>query len=212
MTERPAPRTAALPLDRAGYEGYLAALADVVREDPALSDTAALRAFVEAYRPYFGPRTVHATLASDDETLRTLIHVMVLAASELADLHEASRAWLAGHGRRLPPWDVTVPRTAQRLITFQDKVYGLVEWEPERRVELSPGLGEAERTWATALAIAIGERPQWSVDEVSRYAAYLTLGTESFHDERYLPDEVLAERYSVPVEAVRYRRELADTP
>lgn len=212
MPDRSTPGAPALPLDRAGYEAYLAALADVVRGDPALLDTAALRAFVESYRPYFGPRTVQATLGSDDETLRTLIHVMVLAASELAELHETSRAWLAEHGRRLPPWDVTVPRTAQRLITFQKKVYGVVEWEPEPRVELSPELREAERTWATALAIAIGERPQWSIDEISRYAAYLTLGTESFRGERDLPDETLAERHSVPVEAVRYRRTLADTP
>jgi hypothetical protein len=135
----------------------------------------------------------------------------VLAATELADLHEGSRRWLAAHGRMMPPWDVTVPRNAQRLITFANKVYGVVDWEPTSRVELSPELSAAERRWATALAIGIGERPQWTNDEVWRYAAYLTLGTASFAAERGEPDAELAGRHEVPVEAVRYRRELADT-
>lgn len=207
MTER-----SALPLDQAQYATYLAELAEIIRRDPDLADMAALRAFLRAHQDSFGPRTAALMLSADDMTLRTLLHVMVLAASELSDLHAASRAWLAGHGRNLPPWDVTVPRTAQRLVTFHSKVYGVVEWEPEPRIELGHNLTEQERHWATALAIAIGERPQWSVHEAARYAAYLTLGTESFRDERDLPDEILAERHSVPVEAVRYRRELADTP
>jgi hypothetical protein len=207
MTER-----SALPLDQAQYATYLAELAEIVRRDPQLEDTAALRAFVEAHREWFGPRTARTTLSTDDTTLRTLIHIMVLAASELADLHPASRAWLADHRQSLPPWDVTVPRTAQRLVTFHSRVYGVVEWQPEPRIELAPHLTEQERRWATALAIAIGERPQWSTHETARYAAYLTLGTESFRDERDLPDEILAERHSVPVEAVRYRRNFGDTP
>jgi hypothetical protein len=135
---------------------------------------------------------------------------MVLAASELADLHAASRDWLAEHGRGLPPWDITVPRTPQRMVTFGSRVYGAVEWQPEPRVELDPKLTEPERRWATALAIAIGERPQWSNDQIARYAAYLTLGTDAFHPSRALSDEELARRYEVPVEAVRYRRQLED--
>jgi hypothetical protein len=207
MTER-----SALPLDQERYAAYLAELAEIVHRDPELADTGVLRAFLRAHQDSFGPRTAQLTLSADDMTLRTLIHIMVLAASELADLHAASRAWLAGHGRNLPPWDVTVPRTAQRLVTFHSKVYGVVEWQPEPRIELGPHLTGQERRWATALAIAIGERPQWSSHEAARYAAYLTLGTESFRDERDLPDEILAERHNVPVEAVRYRRELADVP
>jgi hypothetical protein len=202
----------ALPLDQAQYAAYLAELAEIVRSDPQLADTVALRAFVETHQEWFGPRTARTTLSTDDTTLRTLIHIMVLAASELADLHPASRTWLTEHGRGLPPWDVTVPRTAQRLLTFRSKVYGMVEWQPEPGIELAPNLTDQERRWATALAIAIGERPQWSNHEAARYAAYLTLGAESFRDERDLPDEILAERHTVPVEAVRYRRELADTP
>src|SRR6476661_3479394 len=100
----------ALPLDQAQYAAYLAGLAEIVHRDPQLDGTAALRAFVETHQEWFGPRTARTTL-------RTLIHIMVLAASELADLHPASRTWLTEHGRGLPPWDVTVPRTAQRLVT-----------------------------------------------------------------------------------------------
>lgn len=200
----------ALPLDQAKYDDYLAGLGQLVRRDPQLEDAGALRAFVLAHQHWFGPRTAAATLAADDGTLRTLIHIMVLAASELADLHPASRGWLAENGRGLPPWDITVPRTPQRLVTFRSKVYGVVEWQPEPRIELDPKLTEPERRWATALAIAIGERPQWPNEQVAQYAAYLTLGTDAFHPRRALSDEELARRYEVPVEAVRYRRELED--
>lgn len=199
-----------LPLDE-GYAEYLSALGDLIRGDPALENVGAVRAFIETNKARFGPRTAQATLAANDDQLRVLVHIMVLAATELADLHEGSRAWLASHGRAMPPWDVTVPRNAQRLITFGNKVYGVVEWEPVSRVELNPDLNDAERRWATALAIGIGERPQWTSDEVSRYAAYLTLGTDSFAGERANPDAELARRHQVPIEAVRYRRELADS-
>jgi hypothetical protein len=199
-----------LPLDE-GYAEYLSGLRELVRGDPVLDNIGAARAFIEANKARFGPRTATATFAADDDQLRVLIHIMVLAATELADLHEGSRTWLAAHGRMMPPWDVTVPRNAQRLITFGNKVYGVVEWEPVSRVELNPDLSETERHWATALAIGIGERPQWTNDEVWRYAAYLTLGTDSFADERAEPDTELAKRHEVPIEAVRYRRELVDS-
>jgi hypothetical protein len=201
-----------LPLDQAKYADFLSELARLVRTDPCLSDATALRASVIAHQESFGPRTAHATMSADDDTLRTLVHVMVLAASELADLHGTSRAWLNGHDRKLPPWDITVPRTSQRLITFGGRVYGVVEWEPQPTVELAPSLAGPDRKWATALAIAIGERPQWSDEQVARYGAYLTLGTESFGNERPRPDEELAERHGVPIEAVRLRRTLEDIP
>jgi hypothetical protein len=199
-----------LPLDADVYRGYIVALRALVEADPTLEDTDRLRMFVREHRERFGPRTVQTTLDAPDDRLRVLVHVMVLAASELSEFHEASREWLQAHGHTPPPWDVTVPRTAQRLITVAGKVRGVVEWEPERRVELDPGLSEPDRRWATALAIGIGECPQWSEDEVWRYAAYLALGVEEFAAQRAASDEELAERHGIPVDAVRYRRGLPD--
>lgn len=199
-----------LPLDHRRYDEYVVGLRQLVEDDSDLPDLEAVRTFVDEHRSSFGPRTAEATLDAPDHRLRTLIHIMVLAASELTDLHETSRSWLSEHGQALPPWDVTVPRTAQRLITFADKVCGVVEWEPEPRVELDPSLSGPERTWATALAVGIGECPQWSNEEVSRYAAYLVMGSEEFAEEREHSDEELAERYCVPIEAVRQRRRLPD--
>src|SRR5207247_3623014 len=98
----------------------------------------------------------------------------------------------------------------RRLITVGGRVRGVVEWEPERRLELDPNLSEPERRWATALAIGMGECPQWSDEEVWRYAAYLALGVEEFASARGASDEELAERHGLPVDAVRYRRALPD--
>ena len=199
-----------LPLDADAYRDYLAALRRVVEADPALEDADLLRTFVREHRERFGPRTAKATLDAPDDRLRVLVHVMVLAASELSEFHETSRGWLQVHGHTPPPWDVTVPRTAQRLITVGGKVRGVVEWEPERRIELDPDLSEPDRKWATALAIGIGECPQWSEDEVWRYAAYLALGVEEFAAQRGASDDELAKKYGIPIDAVRYRRGLPD--
>ena len=199
-----------LPLDDRRYHAYLIALRELVERDPDLTDGPALREFFRAYRGSFGPRTADLIHGADDDLMRVMTHVMVLAASELSDLHETSRRWLGEHGHSLPPWDVAVPRTAQRLIAFAGKVYGVVEWEPERTVELDPDLSEPDRKWATALAIGIGECPQWSDDEIWRYAAYLVLGVEEFAHERERSDEQLAERHGIPVDAVHYRRGLPD--
>jgi hypothetical protein len=127
-----------LPLDDERYRDYLRELRALVERDPELSDAEALRAFIAEHLELFGPRTATATIAASDDRLRVLVHVMILAASELADLHEASRQRLVEGGTSPPPWDVTVPRTAQRLITFGGKVRGVVEFEPEPRVELDP--------------------------------------------------------------------------
>ncbi|HZV49231.1 MAG TPA: hypothetical protein VFD49_05640 [Candidatus Dormibacteraeota bacterium] len=199
-----------LPLDDARYRRFLADLRTLVGPDPWLHDASALHGFFAAHRAWFGPRTAAALDQASDDVLRSMVHVAVLAATELADLHPASREWLTQHGLSLPPWDVTVPRNAQRLIAFRDRVYGVVEWEPAQRVQLAPDLDEADRRWATALAIGIGERPQWSNQEVWRYAAYLVMGVEEFEPRRGWPDEELAARYGVPVEAVRFRRRLPD--
>jgi hypothetical protein len=144
-----------LPLDE-GYSEYLHGLNELVRDDPELLDTTAVQSKPTSHAS--SPVPPRQTLDADPDQLRMFIHIMVLAASELADLHEWSRAWLAAHGRTMPPWDVTVPRTAQRLITFGNKVYGVVEWEPAS--QLNDDLNEAEQRWATALAIGIGERPR----------------------------------------------------
>jgi len=199
-----------LPLDDARYRRFLADLRALVEPDPWLHDGPALRGFFDAHRTWFGPRTAAALERVSDDVLRSMAHVAVLAATELADLHPASREWLTQHGLSLPPWDVTVPRSAQRLIAFRDRIYGVVEWEPRQRVQLAPDLDDADRRWATALAIGIGERPQWSNQEVWRYAAYLVMGVEEFEPGRGQPDEELAARYGVPVEAVRFRRRLPD--
>jgi hypothetical protein len=199
-----------LPLDDARYRRFLADLRALVGPDPWLHDGPVLREFFETHRAWFGPRTAAAMEQASDDVLRSMVHVAVLAATELADLHPVSREWLTLHGLSLPPWDVTVPRSAQRLIAFQDRVYGVVEWRPTQRVQLAPDLDEADRRWATALAIGIGERPQWSNQEVWRYAAYLVMGVEEFQGCRERPDEELAARYGVPIGAVRFRRRLPD--
>jgi hypothetical protein len=204
MTER------RLPLDHDQYREYVSGLRRLVEWDPDLTDVVTLRGFINRHRDLFGLRTAEAAHQASDARLRALAHVMVLAASELSDLHQASRAWLGAHGQSLPPWDVSVPRTPQRLISFAGRVYGAVEWEPERRVTLAPDLAEDERKWATALAVGIGERPQWTDAEAWRFAAYLAMGTEAFAAQRDLPDEELARRHGVPIDAVRYRRRLPD--
>jgi len=199
-----------LPLDDQRYHAYLIALRELVGRDPDLTDGPALREFFRSYRGSFGPRTADLIQGADDSLMRVMTHVMVLAASELSDLHETSRRWLGEHGHSLPPWDVAVPRTAQRLIAFAGKVYGVVEWEPRPNVELESTLDPRERRWATALAVGIGERPQWTNAEVWRYAAYLVMGTEEFAAKRLRSNTELAEQYDVPVDAVQYRRGLPD--
>jgi hypothetical protein len=201
-----------LPLDGERYRKYVEGLRRLAEDGPELADVTVLRDFVRERRAWFGPRTAAVTLNAPEDQLRAIVHLMVLAASELSDLHEASRRWLARNDRSLPPWDVTVPRTTQRLVIFGSRVRGVVEWAPERRVQLDPALDEAERRWATALAVGIGECPQWSDDEIWRFAAYLAMGTVEFAAERPLPDKELARRHGVPIDAVVYRRGLPDVP
>jgi hypothetical protein len=199
-----------LPLDSNRYTEFLADLRALVEPDSWLNDRKALRRFFDTHRASFGPRTASAMDEASDDLLRTMLHVAVLAATELADLHEESRKWLAERGHSLPPWDVTVPRSAQRMVSFGNRIYGVVEWEPVRRVLLAPGLDESERTWATALAVGIGERPQWTNEEVCRYAAYLVMGVDEFSGQRWRSDDELAAWFRVPADAVRFRRELPD--
>jgi len=199
-----------LPRDDRQYAEFLDDLRALVAPDSCLNDRKALRRFFHMHRAWFGARTAAAMDEAPDDLLRTMIHIAVLAATELADLHEESRKRLGERGPSPPPWDVTVMRSAQRMISFGDRIYGMVEWEPIRRIQLAPGLNEPDRTWARALAVGIGERPQWTNQEVWRYAAYLAMGVDEFSDQRWRPDDDLAAWYGVPADAVRFRRELPD--
>lgn len=201
-----------LPLDDEKYRDYLRELAELVRRDPELADAEAVRAFLEEHRRCLGERTAEALFSAPDEPLRVMVHYMVLGATDLADLREISRDWLRGRGYRLPPWDLTVPRTARRLIFYRGQVGAVVEWEPEKAVELKASLAEPEKRWVTAMAIGAGECPQWSDEALQRFAAYLTMGEAEFAADRGRPDEELAQKYGVPVDAVQCRRALPDAP
>lgn len=200
-----------LPLDDTRYAQFLDDLRALVGPDSWINDRKALHRFFDAHRASFGPRTAAAMDEASDDLLRTMLHIAVLASSELGDLHEESRRWLAEQGQSLPPWDVTVPRSAQRMISFGNRIYGVVEWDPVHRVELAPDLDEPDRTWATALAVGIGERPQWTNEEVCRYAAYLVMGVDEFSGQRWRSDDELAASFCVPIEVVRLRRKLPDS-
>jgi hypothetical protein len=202
--------TSNLPLDAPHYTLLRHLLLELVAADPELTDIQELRAFLHEHHDTIGNLTLAEFEAAPDDVKRMMVHYMVLGASELANIHERSRAWLQVHGYPLPPWDPSVPRVAMRLIPYKDKVAARVEWEPENRVTLDPELNEHERRWVLAMAIGAGERPQWNDEEIKRYAAYLTMPEQEFQHDRHLSDEQLAEQYQVPVEAAQYRRTLPD--
>lgn len=201
-----------LPLDDEKYRAFLGKLAELVRRDPQLADAEALREFLDEHRGNLGEQTAEAMFDAPDDPLRVMVHYMVLGATDLGDLREVSRQWLRGRGYQLPPWEPTVPRTARRLIFYKGKVAAVVEWEPRKGVELHPSLTEPEKRWVTALAIAAGECPQSADDALRRFAAHLTMSGEEFAADRGRPDEELARKYGVPLDAVEYRRTLPDDP
>jgi hypothetical protein len=203
------PATQTLPLDQSGYAAFRNGLAELMSRDPEITDVASARAFLRRNRAFLGERTAREIEEAPDEPFRVMVHYMVLGASDLAPFHQSSRAWLAGRGFPLPPWDPGTSRTASRLIPYRGKVAAVVEWEPQRAVTIDPALDERAHRWVLAMAIGAGERPQWSEEEIKRYAAYLTMG-EEFAADRALSDEELAEKYGVPVDAVQYRRMLSD--
>jgi hypothetical protein len=203
-------RTSNLPLDAPHYTLLRHLLLELVTADPELTDILELSAFLHEHHETVGDLTLAEFEAAPDDVQRMMVHYMVLGASELADVHELSRAWLQAHGYPLPPWDLSVPRVALRMIPYKSKVGATVEWEPEHRVTLDPRLNEHERRWVLAMAIGAGERPQWTDEEIKRYAAYLTMPEQEFQHDRHLSDEQLAEQYQVPIEAVQYRRTLPD--
>lgn len=204
------PTAANLPLDAPQYASLRSLLREMVVPDPELTHIEELGIFLREHQEAVGDRTLAEFEAAPDDVKRMMVHYMVLGASELADIHEASRAWLSLHGYSLPPWDVSVPRVAMRLVPYKGKVGARIEWEPEKRVTLDPELNEDEHRWVLAMAIGAGERPQWTDEEIKRYAAYLTMPEQAFRYDRHLSDERLAVQYQVPVEAVQYRRTLPD--
>lgn len=203
-------KASSLPLDAPHYTLLRQVLRELVGPDPELMQIEALSRFLQEHHETMGELTLAEFEAAPEDVKRMMAHYMVLGASELADLHEVSRTWLQAHGYPQPPWDVSVPRVAMRMIPYKGKVGATVEWEPENRVNLDPQLQEPERRWVLAMAIGAGERPQWNDEEIKRFAAYLTMPEPTFQQDRPLSDEQLAERYQVPVEAVQYRRTLPD--
>lgn len=202
-------RSHELPLDQTGYAAFRTGLAALLTRDPELVEVESAREFFRWHRAFLGERTAAAIEGAPEEPFRVMVHYMVLGATGLGELHQASRAWLAGHGFPLPPWDPGTARTASRLIPYRGKVAAVVAWEPEPSVTIDPALDERTHRWVLAMAIGAGERPQWSDEEIKRYAAYLTMGAE-FAADRGLADEGLAEKYDVPLDAVQYRRTLLD--
>jgi hypothetical protein len=199
-----------LPLDAPGYASLRHLLRELVTPDADIVNIGELERFLQTHHETIGELTLAEFEAAPDDVKRMMAHYMVLGASELTDLHETSRAWLRAHGYPPPPWDLSVPRVAIRMIPYKGRVGATVEWEPENRVNLDPQLNEQEHRWVLAMAIGAGERPQWSDEEIKRYAAYLTMPEQAFQQDRHLSDEQLAERYQVPVDAVQYRRTLPD--
>lgn len=203
-------RTSNLPLDAPHYTLLRHLLLELVAAEPELTDIQELSAFLHEHHETIGDLTLAEFKAAPDDVQRMMVHYMVLGASELADMHEQSRAWLQAHGYPPPPWDPSVPRVGMRMVPYNGKVGATVEWEPERRVTVDPQLDEHAHRWVLAMAIGAGERPQWNDEEIKRYAAYLTMPEQEFQRDRHLSDEQLAERYQVPIEAAQYRRTLPD--
>ena len=82
-----------------GDRDYVKQLGDVLRR----RDPGALRAFlIEQAARYGDDRQVAAIEQQGDEELTTLLHRMILARGDLADLHPASQRGLAENGA-LPP-------------------------------------------------------------------------------------------------------------
>lgn len=83
-----------------GDHEYVERLGEVLhRRDPAV-----LRAFLESSAAHFGDqRQVDAIRAKDEAEMLELMHRMILARGDLADLHPESRRWLeARQGRAAP--------------------------------------------------------------------------------------------------------------
>lgn len=199
-----------LPLDDDRYEPLRQELKNILHHDPELSDANLLREFLKKYKEHFGTRTEAEMSAGTDDMLRRTIHYMVMSSTNLVRFHETSRNWLKEKGYQLPPWDSESIHKLHRVIQYGGRAAAVIEWEPEKNISLDPGLTENEKNWVFAMAIGAGEKPDWSEEELRRFAAYLTMGESEFSHDRDLSDQEIAKKYQVPVEEVRYRRELSD--
>ena len=78
-----------------GEPSYRAQLGSVLRQ----RDVGALRAFLLlSARKYGDERQVDDVEAKSEDELEELLHRMIVARNDLADLHRASREWLFRHG------------------------------------------------------------------------------------------------------------------
>ena len=83
----------------AGDRDYVQLLGIVLRR----RDATALRSFlIEQAARYGDDRQVAAIEQQSEDDLTTLIHRMILARGDLADLHAESQRWLAEHGGLAP--------------------------------------------------------------------------------------------------------------
>ena len=79
-----------------GDEEYQRRLGEVLRT----GSLPALRAFLEEQAARFGDaRQVAEVRDQPDDALAQIMHRMILARNDLADLHPASRRWLFEHGQ-----------------------------------------------------------------------------------------------------------------
>jgi hypothetical protein len=201
-----------LPLDGQAYLAAVRELERLIRQTPDLSNLGTIREFLAgAPLGLLGVRTAEDFATADAEKLRVLTRYMILAATAMEDLHESARRWLTEHDYALPPWDVGPGQPPQpRSLSYEGRVAATVSWTPQPSVSLAPDLTERERRWVLAMAIATGERPDWTEPEVQRFAAYLTMGGASFGADRELSDAQIAQKYDVPESAVMVRRALDD--
>jgi hypothetical protein len=78
-----------------GEQSYRAQLGSVLRQ----RDVRALRAFLlQSAQRYGDARQVDDVEAKSQDELEELLHRMIVARNDLADLHRASREWLFRHG------------------------------------------------------------------------------------------------------------------
>jgi len=201
-----------LPLDGRAYVEAVRALERLIRATPDLSNLAAIRDFLATAPPgLIGVRTAEDCAAADDEKLRVMIRYMILGTTAMKDLHDATRQWLDERGYALPPWDPQAGAPHQRRrITYGGRLAATVTWTPQPSVSFADGLSDPERRWVLAMAIAAGERREWTEADLQRFAAYLTMGGASFAADRVLSDAQIGAKHGVPESGAALRRSLDD--
>jgi hypothetical protein len=115
-------RASNLPLDAPHHASLWHMLRALVVPDPELTHIEELSIFLRTHHETIGDLTLAEFEAAPDDVKRMMAYYMVLGASALSDLHEQSRAWLRAHGYPPPPWDLSVPRVAMRMISYKGRV------------------------------------------------------------------------------------------